>query len=508
VAEEKKPPTDDLDKTVIDVRRRESPPAEDKTVIAPRPTPERPAAPPDESERTVVMARRSAPAEDMEKTRVAAAPAASGGAGERTMVIPTGAPTSGATAGAADDFFLVLLTGSHRGQRFPMGKGEYSLGSAAGCQISLPTAEPQHAKLTRQDDGYEVVNTGSKGSVIAHGRSVTRTRLKSGELVKVGDLVLRLVRVGDVFSSEYSESEFEAPVAARFLDPEYLREHPALIAVIGIVAIGLVVFIFRPHSAAPPPMPTGTTDTGAQQAERAKEVGALLLTGEVLFNQGKYVAPPDRPDEDNAYAKFNQALALDPGNAKARDWLKKIDAKLDEARREREEAERRRRAAEEAARQAERRELAKKVEAILAAGDQLLQAGKVVEPAGDNALVRYRSALAVDPESTEAQERIRRAIYTLVEEGDAYRDKKDSWRALELYRKADRAADHKDPEIVARVDETERMLKAGMASTQTRVIIYRDDNGQLYVLDDMDKVPARYRDRAIDIKPSTNPRQP
>lgn len=509
MAEEKKPPAFDPDKTVVDVRRREPPPADERTVIEPRPAVGRPAAPAEDTDRTVMMTRRPAPAEDLDKTRVGApAPQSSAGAMDRTIVTPAGMPAPSTVAGAGGDFFLMLLSGPQRGQRFPLGHGEFSIGSAPGCHVSLATAEPRHAKLSRQDDGYEIQNTGSPGSVITHGRSITRSKLKTGDLVKVGDHVLRLVRVGDVFSSDYSDSDFESPGAGRFLDPEYLREHPAVLAIAGVVVVALVVFFFRPHASAPPPMPTGESDNSAQRAERAEEVSAMLLSGEVLFNQGRYVSPPDRPEEDNAYANFNQALALDPGNEKARDWLKKIDSKLDEARREREEAERKRRQAEEAAREAERRELAKKVEAILVVGDRLFQAGKVIEPAGDNALVRYRDALRIDPDSLEAQERIRRAIYTLVEQGDGYRDKKDSWRALELYRKADRAAAHKDPEITARVDETERNLKSGMASTQTRIIIYRDDNGQLYVLDEMDKVPARYRDRAIEINPSPNPAQP
>jgi hypothetical protein len=506
VAEEKKPPAFDPDKTVVDVRRPQAPPDEERTVVAPRSGAEKPPPPAQESpDRTVVMTRRPAAAEDADRTRVAPRPpAATGGAADRTIVSPVGAPAAG--AGAGTDFFLVVLSDPQRGQRFSLGPGETSIGADPSCQIRLATAEPRQAKLRREGDAYELECTGSAGSVIAHGRAVTKLKLKPGDLVKIGNHVLRFVRVGDVFSSDYSESEFESAGVARFLDPDYLRERPLIAAVAAAVIVAIVVVVFWPKSSAPPPPPVGEASNKA--ADHAHEVSALLLAGEVLFNQGKFVAPPDRPEEENAYTKFNQALALDPGNEKARDWLKRIDGKLDEARRHRQEEERRRQEAAAAALAKERAELAKKVEAVLVAGDQLFAAGKVVEPAGDNALVRYREALRIDPESTEAQGRIRRAIYTMVEQGDRYRDQRDNWRALEQYRKADRAAEHKDPEIVARLEETEKMLKSGMASTLTRIVMYKDDSGQLFVLDEMDKVPARYRDRAVEISPKPNPASP
>jgi hypothetical protein len=40
-----------------------------------------------------------------------------------------------------------------------------------------------------------------------------------------------------------------------------------------------------------------------------------------------------------------------------------------------------------------------------------------------------------------------------------------------------------------------------MAGSDTLLIIYKDDNGRTVVLDDMDKVPARYRDRALTVQP-------
>jgi hypothetical protein len=41
-----------------------------------------------------------------------------------------------------------------------------------------------------------------------------------------------------------------------------------------------------------------------------------------------------------------------------------------------------------------------------------------------------------------------------------------------------------------------------MAGTNVKLVIYKDDKGQLFVLDDMDKVPARYKDRALEVNPA------
>ena len=40
-----------------------------------------------------------------------------------------------------------------------------------------------------------------------------------------------------------------------------------------------------------------------------------------------------------------------------------------------------------------------------------------------------------------------------------------------------------------------------MAGTDSQLIIYKDDNGRTVVLDDMDKVPSKYRDRALTVQP-------
>ena len=82
------------------------------------------------------------------------------------------------------------------------------------------------------------------------------------------------------------------------------------------------------------------------------------------------------------------------------------------------------------------------------------------------------------------------------------RSKNELWPALENYRKASRATDGRDEEVEKRMHDLEGQLKAGMAGTNVKLVIYKDDKGQLFVLDDMDKVPARYKDRALEVNPA------
>src|SRR5206468_2500975 len=105
-----------------------------------------------------------------------------------------------------------------------------------------------------------------------------------------------------------------------------------------------------------------------------------------------------------------------------------------------------------------------------------------------------------DPQSMLAREKEQKAIYYYVDNGDKFRDAGDLWKALEQYRKASRTTESKDPEIEARVRETETQLRGGIAATDSYLVIYKDERGQTVVFDDMSKVPARYRDRAVEVR--------
>jgi hypothetical protein len=499
LADEKKPEFDP-DKTVVDVRRPKPVQAdEDRTVFAPpRPTepPPKPAA--EDDERTVLMTRAhgaSAPATPQDADRTVVTSRAGGGAeAERTMVRQA-APGAAKATGKAD-FQLVCLSGSGRGRRFPLDASEVLVGSAASCQVQLPGLESVHGKLMRQQDGYELQNVGAAGSVVmSGGRKPARAKLKSGDLVKMGDVVVRYEQIGEVFGADYDEKEFATGVGT-ILAPEN-RLYLGLAALIAVLAL-----VFLWPSGQKTAVVVKKADTSAADKQRKQEVTALLQAGEVLFNAGKLMAPADQPDAESAFAKFNEVLALDPGNQEALQWLKRIDDERDKLRRARDEAEKQRLAEEQARLDRQRQDLERKVAAVVEQGDAYYAKGQVTEPVGTNALAKYQEALKIDPQSSLAQERVQKAINFYVARGDEFRDKNDLWAALENYRKASRATGGREEDVERRIHEVEGQLRSGMAGTSVKLVIYRDEKGQLFVLDDIDKVPARYRDRTVEVLPA------
>jgi hypothetical protein len=92
-------------------------------------------------------------------------------------------------------------------------------------------------------------NVGSSGSVtLVGGRRPSRARLASGDLLKVGPVVLRFVAMGDVFSPEYSETDFAAAGIGRFLDPEFLAKNWLYLAIAGLMLL-LALLLLWPRSA-------------------------------------------------------------------------------------------------------------------------------------------------------------------------------------------------------------------------------------------------------------------
>jgi len=499
----KKFPDSDPDKTVIDVPDSTRPSRVDDRA---RPAPES-AAPRKEDERTIVLGAESdrpIPPLAEERTIFLEPPQSQPPKAARRPESETDDRTvvPGEATSEERPFELVCLSSQSRGRRFVIARGEALIGSNPSCPISIPGIEAVHAKLRLSGDQVELFNVGRVGSIVIQGgRRPGTAKLKSGDLLKIDDIVFRLTRAGEVFSTRFSDDDFAGPALARLLDPSFLNENRRFVVLGSLILVLLLLFVLWPAPGDEARVGTVAKEPAETGVQARREVETLLAAGEVLFNAGKLIAPADQPQAANAFENFNEVLSIDPGNQEALAGLRRIDDELGRQQQARKEAERQRQEVEQARLEEQRRKLDAQVGTIVAEGDRLFEQGKVTEPAGRNALVKYREALAVDSESALAKEKVQRALDWHVTRGDGFRDRDQPWHALEEYRKASRATEGRDPHVEARVRETEARLKSGMTSTSSTLVMYQDDRGQLYVLDEMEKVPARYRDRAVVVQP-------
>jgi hypothetical protein len=175
-----------------------------------------------------------------------------------------------------------------------------------------------------------------------------------------------------------------------------------------------------------------------QADPRQQQLQALVAEGQSFASQGKIMGP----DGDNAIARFKAALAIDADDPDARRGLDEIadrlvddfgaavaaeqvgraeelllvldglgvsDESLDPLRgqlgRLRDTLDQREQAA---------RELQATIAGYLARGDSALAADRISNPAGDNAIAHYRSALELDPENAEAKQGLKQTASRLL----------------------------------------------------------------------------------------------
>jgi DNA-binding NtrC family response regulator len=89
-----------------------------------------------------------------------------------------------------------LLRGELGGQerRVPLATGEVSIGSAPVNDLVLPLrgVSRHHARLLVDADGADLEDLGSKNGVAVNGRLVQKARLKAGDEIRLGPVVMRL----------------------------------------------------------------------------------------------------------------------------------------------------------------------------------------------------------------------------------------------------------------------------------------------------------------------------
>ena len=84
---------------------------------------------------------------------------------------------------------LVLPGGEH----VPLGQQSISMGRQADCVIVLadPNASRKHAEIRAASEGFDLIDLGSTNGTRVNGEVVTTRRLAHGDLITIGNTVLR-----------------------------------------------------------------------------------------------------------------------------------------------------------------------------------------------------------------------------------------------------------------------------------------------------------------------------
>jgi hypothetical protein len=94
-----------------------------------------------------------------------------------------------------------VLAGPSVGVAYPLHAGSILLGRGEECEIALPDTSVSrvHAEVVGSDTGYELIDRGSANGLHVNGVALTRTFLEPGDVIELGDVLLKLVPKGEIF---------------------------------------------------------------------------------------------------------------------------------------------------------------------------------------------------------------------------------------------------------------------------------------------------------------------
>ncbi|MBI4803706.1 MAG: FHA domain-containing protein [Desulfovibrio sp.] len=247
------------------------------------------------------------------------------------------------------------------------------IGRASDCDLVLddPSISRQHGLVSRSKKGWEAKSLHDRNPLTLNGQAIRTAPVKTGDILGVGPARLRLVL----------SAEAAAP-KRRFEIPPVLQNRKVLLGIGAGVFLVLVLGLFL---SGPEKKPGDSVLQEARQKERAmdeaeisRKVSTLMVQGQKLVDQGEW---------DQAVARFQAVLDIQPGNAEATRSVADLRGKI--AEREAKARERERQTA----------ELHKKVVGMIVEGDRLLSQGKF-----DEAAAAVGKALKVSPDDKEAQD--------------------------------------------------------------------------------------------------------
>ncbi len=247
------------------------------------------------------------------------------------------------------------------------------IGRAEHCDLVLlaPSISREHGLVSRSRRGWEAKSLNERNPLTLNGQPIRTAPVKTGDVLGVGPARLRLALEAGV-----------AKAGRRIELPAALKNRKILL---GIGAGVFLVFVLGLFLSGPEKKTGDAVLQEARQKERAmdeaeveRKISTLLVQGQKLSDQGEW---------DQALARFQAVLDIQPGQADASRAVAELGGKI--AEREATTRERDRQTA----------ELHKKVVGIIMEGDRLLAQGKF-----DEAATAVGKALKVSPDDREAQD--------------------------------------------------------------------------------------------------------
>jgi ABC transport system ATP-binding/permease protein len=128
-------------------------------------------------------------------------------------------PLFSAAAGASGALpdRLVVLIGPHQGYEFPLEGERHLIGRGEECDFSIDHASVSrvHAEVRRIDpDHLEILDKGSSNGLRINSRDMPRAVLDNGDVIEVGDVILKFVAQGENFRALPEEGARLAALAA------------------------------------------------------------------------------------------------------------------------------------------------------------------------------------------------------------------------------------------------------------------------------------------------------
>jgi pSer/pThr/pTyr-binding forkhead associated (FHA) protein len=115
---------------------------------------------------------------------------------------------------AEPEFALICVSAEGRGMRYPLRHAAIGVGSAADCQMQISSLPSRALTLTQGQSRYRVDVLDPTVQVRVSGARHPPCDLRKGDLIEIGGIVFRLIRLREPFTSAYDPAEFDSPGAS------------------------------------------------------------------------------------------------------------------------------------------------------------------------------------------------------------------------------------------------------------------------------------------------------